>query len=259
MIINSVGYNFVHGKDFKIQRPNGLNEYLFLIIRSGAVFGIDGKTFQISPNSMIFINKKSPHFFCANSDCFINDWVAVDFSEQELHLLTKEKIKFNTFFCTPDVTFCSELIKLMQKENMSSNTSKESNLQHLLNIILNKTADNSEYCCPGKLYYNELRKIRDKICSAPFEKYSIKNLAKEIHLSESYFLHCYKAYFGTTPIKDVIGSRIEYSKQLLSSTSFTISKIAEITGYASDTQFIKQFKKITDTTPHKYRNSLNNK
>lgn len=253
MKINSVGYDFRHGKDFKMERQNGLNEYLFLIIRSTADFYINEEKFSLKPNSMIFISKNNPHSFYANSDLFVNDWVAVDFTPKEYKLLFKDNIKFDTFFSTPDVCVCSELIKLMQNENMSFSLFKDSNMMYLLQIIFNKLRDNSENYYPEKFYYNKLRKIRDKIYNNPTEKYCIEGLSEEAHLSKTYFQYCYKMCFNVTPINDVINSKIEYAKQLLASTEFSIAKISDILGYQNDTQFIKQFKSVAKITLGKYR------
>lgn len=253
MIIKSIGYNFKHNKDFSITRPCGLNEYLLLIIRSTAIFKINGQDLHINPNSMILIDKNTPHSFYADSDLYINDWVALDVTDQERFVYFENNIKLNTFFDSPNVSICSEMIRLIQAEEMSASTFKEKNIMNMLQIILNKLQDVSMSCNHNKRYYNELRKQRENIYSHPTEKYTIESLSKQVNLSKSYYQYCYKSYFNLTPIADVINSRIEYSKQLLLSTNFSVSKIAEIIGYQNDIQFIKQFKSVTKTTPNKYR------
>lgn len=252
MEIISIGYNFRHGKEFAISRPYGLKEYLFLIIRSTALFEINGQKVHIRPNSMILIDKNTPHSFSADSDLFINDWIALSFDAEE----QPSRLKMNTFFTSSDVTVCSELIKLMSTERTSASAFRRNNITGMLQIIFNKLRDNSMICKTELQYYNELQKIRNTIYESPTEKFTVEKLAAEINLSKSYFQRCYKLCFNTTPIADVINSRIEYSKQLLLSTNFSISEIAEILGYAQDIQFIKQFKSIVKTTPGKYRKEV---
>lgn len=250
MQIISIGYDFRHGKDFCISRPYGLKEYLFLIIRSTAHFYINGQKLHILPDSMILIDKNTPHSFSADSDLFINDWI-------ELSIDSKEQLKYidtNTFFHSSDVANCSELIKLIIAENNSTGSFKENNIQNMLQIVLNKLQDNSETFCKTDIKYRaELQRIRNNIYDNPTEKFTIEKMASEINLSKSYFQRCYKLCFNTTPITDVINSRIEYSKRLLVSTNISISKIADIIGYENDIQFIKQFKSVVKTTPAKYR------
>lgn len=252
MEIISVGYDFKHGKEFNISRPYGLKEYLFLIIRSTAIFDIGGQALHIMPNSMILIDKNTPHSFCADSELFINDWIAFNISSRELG----NTVKLNTFFTSPDVTICSELIRLICTEETCTSIFKENNIQSMLQIILNKLRNNSEYCKIDNRYYAELQKLRNDIYSHPTEKFTIEQLSRESNLSKSYFQRCYKSYFNVTPIADVINSRIKYSKQLLLTTNYSISEIAEIIGYQNDIQFIKQFKAITKKTPGQYRKEV---
>lgn len=256
MKIITVGYDFRHGSDFAVSRPLGLNEYLFLIIRSTALFEINGQKLHIKPDSMILIDKNTPHSFCADSEIFINDWIAFTLDESEHLSHLKNIVNFNTFFTSPDASLCSDIIKLICTEKNSSSIFRESNLQNMLQVIFNKLRDNFKACKTDIRYHNELQKVRNKIYANPCKKFTIEKLAAEINLSKSYFQHCYKECFNTTPIADVINSRIEYSKQLLMSTSFSISKISDIIGYQNDIQFIKQFKAVVKTTPAQYRKKV---
>lgn len=255
MKIISIGHNFRHPGDFSISRPHGLNEHLLLIIRSTALFKINGQDLHITPNSMILIEKNTPHSFFADSDLFINDWIALSFNENDRLHYNESSIKFNTFFTSPEAVICSKLIELIQCEKNSDSVFKENNTESMLKIIFNKLQDNSAYYTNQK-YYNELHKIRDKIYSHPTQKFTVEQLASEVNMSKSYFQACYKSAFNTTPIADAINSRIDYAKQLLLSTNFPIANIAEIIGYANDIQFIKQFKAVVKTTPKKYRTKM---
>lgn len=183
---------------------------------------------------------------------FINDWIALSFNEKDCLQYNENSIKFNTFFTSQDVSICSKIIELIQSEKNSDSIFKENNITAMLQIIFNKLQDNSVHYT-NQRYYNELQKIRGEIYSHPTSKFTVEQLASEANMSKSYFQACYKSTFGTSPIADVINSRIEYSKQLLLSTNFSVSKIAEIIGYANDIQFIKQFKAVVQTTPKKYR------
>lgn len=255
MKIISIGHDFRHPGDFYISRPSGLNEHLLLVIRSTALFKINGQCLHISPNSMILIKKNTPHFFSADSDLFINDWIALSFNEKDCLQYNENSIKFNTFFTSPDVAICSKIIELIQSEKNSGSIFRDNNITAMLQIIFNKLQDNSVYYTNQK-YYNELQKIRSEIYSHPTQKFTVEQLASKAYMSKSYFQACYKSAFGTSPIADVINSRIEYSKQLLLSTNFSVSKIAEAIGYANDIQFIKQFKSVVQTTPKNYRSKV---
>lgn len=256
MKFTSIGYNFCHDKNFKIVRPNGLGEYLLIIIRTKAYFENDGNRINLNPNSLIVFHKKTPQCFGADDDLFINDWVSFDMNQEEERLF-KDTIIFDKFIESEEVQICSEIIMLMQKEWHSSNQYKNETLSLFFQII-QKKLNNAFYGSePNKIYYNDLCSIRTNIYNNPSAKYSVKNLAAELHISPSYFHHLYKKYFKVSPIADAINSRIEYSKQLLTSTNYSVNIISAMLGYSCDTQFMKQFKLITNMTPLEYRRYKN--
>ena len=50
-----------------------------------------------------------------------------------------------------------------------------------------------------------------------------------------------------------------HNKQLLSSSNYSVKEISDMLNYSSDTQYIKQFKLITNMTPSEYRKALSRK
>lgn len=256
MEICSCGYDFEHDSKFNIMRPNGLKEYLFLIIRSTAFVEFFGTAIHVAPNSIILIKRGVPHNLFSDSELYINDWVGFILDKEQEELLNAENMAANQFFCSPEVSFCSEIIKLMQKEWLGQSEYKNKNMNYLLRILFNKYFEISHDSRLNKAYYRELSEIRERIYDSPMNKYTVDMLADEIHLSKSYFHRLYKEYFNTQPITDMIAVKTTYAKQLLSTTSHSISDIAEMLGYPSDAQFIKQFKKNSGITPGKYRKML---
>lgn len=86
------------------------------------------------------------------------------------------------------------------------------------------------------------------------ENISIPYLASLCLISESYlkktFLNCY----GLTPKKYITKLRTEYAAELLSSELFSVSKVAEMTGYNNVYYFSKAFKNETGISPIEYKN-----
>ena len=66
----------------------------------------------------------------------------------------------------------------------------------------------------------------------------------------------YAQLFGNTIKDDIITSRLEYSKYLLTGTDHTVSKISHMVGYENDVHFMYMFKKKTGLTPSQYRRSF---
>ncbi len=102
-------------------------------------------------------------------------------------------------------------------------------------------------------YYREFVTLRERIYSNPQEDWSIDAMCRDLILSRGYFQKLYTRCFGISFTQDVINSRIELSKRLLSSTDFSIAYIADQSGYSNYVHFMHQFKKIVGITPTEYR------
>ncbi|MCR5306413.1 MAG: substrate-binding domain-containing protein [Oscillospiraceae bacterium] len=102
-------------------------------------------------------------------------------------------------------------------------------------------------------YYREFVSLRERIYSNPQEDWSIDQMCRDLILSRGYFQKLYTRCFGISFTQDVINSRIEYSKRLLSGTDYSIAYIADQSGYSNYVHFMHQFKKIVGITPTEYR------
>ncbi|MBR3267664.1 MAG: diguanylate cyclase [Oscillospiraceae bacterium] len=102
-------------------------------------------------------------------------------------------------------------------------------------------------------YYREFVNLRERIYSNPQDDWSIDSMCRDLILSRGYFQKLYTRCFGISFTQDVINSRIELSKRLLSSTDYSIAYIADQSGYSNYVHFMHQFKKIVGITPTEYR------
>lgn len=252
MFFYTIGYDFHHDRKFKLDRPNGLNEYLLLIIRSTAQFVINHETLQLHPDSMIILNKGTPHCIEANDCQYINDWVAFRYDRAQDCFLCDNLI-LDQFAVSPRLAGeCADIIKLMQDEKLFGGANHQMVLELLFQALLLKfqRAFGHDVRAP---HYNALAEIRRLIYNTPSERYSIEALSHMAYMSKSYFQHLYQTYFHTTPLADMIRSRMIYAKQLLSATNKTVKEISELLNYSSDIQFAKQFKQMTGKKPGQYR------
>jgi len=79
-------------------------------------------------------------------------------------------------------------------------------------------------------------------------------VAGELGLSPNYFSTLFRETVGVSFREQLMRIRIEESKQLLRSTSDSLTDIAVAMGFADQSYFCKTFKRITGMTPGKYRN-----
>ena len=81
----------------------------------------------------------------------------------------------------------------------------------------------------------------------------LRDLAAVAGLSASHFSRCFKAASGTSPYRYLLNLRIGRSKVLLETTSLDMSSIAQQVGFEDQSQFTKNFRRVTGVTPSAYR------
>lgn len=85
------------------------------------------------------------------------------------------------------------------------------------------------------------------------EEISLSVLAEVFHLNPQYISQLFKNEIGVGFLAYLTNIRIEKAKKLLLSTSFSVTEIAEHTGYSDYRVFTKVFKKTEGITPSQFR------
>lgn len=254
MQLKCIGYNRGHNDHFVLKRPPRKIEYVMLVLRSHTFFSFGERTEHAAPGSVFIYDKTTPHHFGADGEAFLHDWITFDLTESEREHLLSLGVRLDTVCKLRDVFVLSDLIKTIQHEKYSGGATSAQTANLYLQILLLKLAEQVGGGGDAQNnYHAELRQLRAEIYANPREKRTATELAERLNLSVSYFQHLYKQQFGVSPIADMIGSRIEYAKDLLSSTDYTIKMIADELDYPSDIQFIQQFKTVIGQTPKTYR------
>ncbi len=83
--------------------------------------------------------------------------------------------------------------------------------------------------------------------------------ARDFYLSPSYVSHAFRDRTGYSPKQYLVLCRLFYARELLLTTTQSVSQIAVRCGFGEVNNFIRTFRKHTDTTPAKYRRNANNK
>lgn len=65
MIIHNVGYHHQHDSDFKIERPTGTGDLLFLLVKTDAIFSLDGQDFLVPKNFVWIYPIGEPQYYRA--------------------------------------------------------------------------------------------------------------------------------------------------------------------------------------------------
>lgn len=130
-----IGYNHTHDVDLNINRPLGSGDYLALIVKSPAVFTINGRDLHTPPNIFFLYPKDTPQYYRADGSIFSNDWMHLDFSSADEEYIRNLKIPLETPVPLDDIEAFSMLINSISLEYYSSNVQRKSTIDCFLHIF----------------------------------------------------------------------------------------------------------------------------
>jgi AraC-like DNA-binding protein len=88
------------------------------------------------------------------------------------------------------------------------------------------------------------------------EPLRVSQLARVVALSPSYLSRLFRAYVGEPPHRFLVRLRLEHAKDLLATTSLSVTSIASRVGFRSASHFVTTFRAHFGTTPGAYRRNL---
>ena len=249
------GCNTRHPGSFYMQRPDGLPNYVLLIIKSHGNFQIADQHFTLSPGHAIILAPHTPYAYHNPKGDYMDDW---------LHFEVTDTSAFHALFPMVNLPFpvretegFTVLIRqLLWESSYMEPAYATENITALFTVLINHLLaayQNRNHTGDSFPFKEALQTLRLTLQSSPGEKYSIRKLAQAMGVSESYFQHLYSTFFGISFQKDLINLRIDHAKYLLTTTDLKLIHIAELCGYTNEVHFYRQFKQITGITPARFK------
>ena len=130
-------------------------------------------------------------------------------------------------------------------ENLAKQTKTEQ--------MLHKLSSAGQQHTENPRLYSQLSQVRSEMLCEPGYNWSVAEICQRVNVSRSYLQRMYKTYFGRSIFEELIDARLQKAKKLLAETNCSITKIAELCGYASYSHFANQFKAAENMKPSQYR------
>lgn len=255
MEIVKIGSNGTHDSSYKVARPNGYPYYLFLLIKTPAIFVINNTEIKAESSSAIIYDINYPHYYSPCNSTYINDWIHFKV-EKGTDYFNALNLPLNTVFKVYDDTFICEMVRLMSNEYYSINANRNETMALLLQAMFSKLSEVMSTCNSKKhttTHYTQLIGLRKEIYRNPQTQWRVDMLADKLNMCNTYLQKIYRETFGVSCVADVIASKINYAKELLCKTDMPISEVSRQCGYNNDVHFMRQFKKYIGVTPSEYR------
>lgn len=246
--------------DLSAECGEGAGGFLLLIIKTAASIQADGIEYGIRPNTLLILRKNNGTFSFSGKDEFICDWIRFDMTEAEAISAAALHLPFGYPAALSDSAAAASIIRLIAVETLIPTAHSiefaESMMQALF-LKLSATILPDETIQNGGLsaspYSARLTELRNKIYATPEEHWTIERMCREMNISRTHLHRLYAETFGVTCYNDVLNSKMEHAKHLLSNSSLPIHEISERCAFDNDVSFMRCFKKATGMTPTQYR------
>ena len=97
------------------------------------------------------------------------------------------------------------------------------------------------------------RRIKEYIDKHYMEPITLQSMGEALHISPYYLSHVFKQMSGYSPVQYLLRRRIGEAQTLLITTDLSITRIAEMVGYDTQSYFNLQFTKNVGMPPNKFR------
>ncbi len=243
-------HNGTEKPEFRLSRPNGTEDYLFLHFKSPVMFTLHQKERRLLPGTCILLKPGTPHAFYPDNCELVHDWM--HFLPERPEELETLKIEQDAFFTVEESSFITAAIQKCERELICREEAYEemisSEVSSML-IRLSRQLGGTQWQGHG----GDFRKLRVQIYRNPEQFTDTEEMARTVGLSRSRFSVVYKECFGVPPKEDLITARVAKASYLLSMEEPKLEEISVQCGYQSVYHFIRQFRTVTGTTPGKYR------
>lgn len=246
-------------ENFLMNRPQGINVYVLLLVRVPTHFQISSQKYFLRANQAVVIAPNTPYSYYTPSGPYIDDFLHFQLSDSTIW--PDDLVPLNTPFPLADIEILSIYIQqLVWEAHYTDSHIREDNLTCLFKILLNHLGSTYQMSKDAERYTPYQRKLQEihlQLLNNMVTPPSIEECCKHLHISKSHFSHMYKQIMGVSFQQDLIRIRISYAKHLLRTSDLPIEKVLELCGYTTEVHFYRQFKKETGITPTNYRKKAN--
>lgn len=236
------------------------NFVLHFIVDGKGKFTIDGQTTELGVGDMFILPKGKVTFYQADKEHpWTYLWVGFSGSKAE-SILSKTQL-LEQYFChsTLKSKVLDQIVKLTQFRDQKLDDVTElqliAELYKLLAFLIeefpSKAMSDSSILIQN--YIKQAKKIIHTQYGNPLK---ISEIAKKLNLNRSYLYKIFKEETDYSLKDYLIQIRMEKSVDLLTSTTFHISEIANAVGFPDALAFSKAFKKHFGQSPSHYRRAL---
>jgi len=245
-------YHAVNRDYDRIFRPNGSGDYLFLLFLSNMLVTFEGKQEIAQPGSCLLYTPDYPQEYEAEGK-FQNSYLHF-YSDEAF--LSKYQIPVNQIFYPKNPEKISQYLKDIYYEYLGKGPyyreKSDALIRELLICISLDFLSQPLLSLETENVFTQFQKLRMDMLVNCHQDWSIKKLCSEISLEKSQFYYYYKKFFNTTPKIELLHTRIDKAKNLLTNQALQVQQVADLCGFQNIYHFTRYFKKMCGCSPSEY-------
>ena len=251
------GVEVVHDQQFCIDRPAGSGDYLFLhFLTPIEIRSVNGVAVAPAGSCMLY----APGFhqwYRGHRAGFRHHWFHFG-GEHATALVERFGVPVNSVLQPGSLDFVPALISDMCRERARREDHAEEArallvAELLLNLSRRIRQPHETRLSPHQVELLErFRDLRLRVHEELHRRWTVGDMAAQVHLSESRFATLFTGFFKVSPTEDLICARIDKARWLLTNTSLAVKQVAAQSGFPNLHYFSRLFHRRVGCAPRDY-------
>jgi AraC-like DNA-binding protein len=252
------GVSVVHDQHFCINRPQGSGDFLFLHFLSSIQIRSATGLGEAPAGSCMLYSPGFHQWYRGVNAGFRHHWCHFG-GESAAAMVERFRIPVNTILNLGGLDFVPALISDMRRERLSCDpfaSAARALLVGELLVHLSRRCQqpNSILLSPQQTEMREkFHALRQRMHHELQRRWSVSEMAAQVHLSESRFAALFTNFFSVSPTEDLIRARIDKARLLLNNTALAVKQVAAQSGFTNLHYFSRLFHRRVGCAPRDYQ------
>jgi AraC-like DNA-binding protein len=257
LMVEDLGLQWEHDRAFSVERPHGMDAYLFVRFHSPMTVRTIAGVVPACPGDCLLYDPTFSQWYRGADGGFADDWLHVDGPRMPA-LLRLYQIPVNEILRPRETEFVTPVFEAVNRELRRREPLWRESVSLLLEGLFVELARQLRRQEPGELTPAEtarvdgFRSIRMRVHDQMQRPWRVADMARLAHLSPSRFAVLYLRLFGISPMEDLIHARLRRARALLTDGRISVRNVADRTGFGSVCHFTRLFRKHVGCAPRDY-------